>query len=186
MLPDYLRVKKRLHELYMERWYRLAASDGVLGNLPEPQTLHEGNRHHLVREDGSEQDVTMKQSSASLSFHFDELDTATTEEIIKKWDAAAKDMHGQMIEFAKEWVTMPFSVGFTALAVSGDPITAGLATAGTIAVQVWEKVRQGHVPDKMDQTMKMMADLWDDLDGRSKVQRLLSTGVPKTPRKEGH
>lgn len=104
MLPDYLRVKKRLHELYMERWYRMAASDGVLGGLPEPQTLHEGDRHHLVREDGSEQDVEMKQGSASMSFHFDELDSATTEEIVRKWDAAARDMHGQMTKHLIEVV----------------------------------------------------------------------------------
>lgn len=76
-----------------QKWLDLG---GAVQNLPEPQTLHEGDRHHLVREDGSEQDVEMKQSSASMSFHFDELDTATTEEIIKKWDAAARDMHGQM------------------------------------------------------------------------------------------
>lgn len=104
MLPDYLRVKKRLHELYIERWHRLAASNGILGNLPESQILHEGDRHHLVREDGSDEAIEMKQSSSSLSFHFDELDIATTEEIVRKWDAAARDMHGQMTKHLFEVV----------------------------------------------------------------------------------
>lgn len=104
MLPDFPKVKNELNELYMERWRRLAASDGVLGSLPEPHTLHEGDRHHLVREDGSEQDVEMKQSSASMRFQFDELDTATTEEIIQKWEAAARDMHGQMTKHLFEVV----------------------------------------------------------------------------------
>lgn len=140
MLSDYLRVKKRLHELYIERWHRLGESDGVLGNLPQPQTLQEGDRHHLSREDGSEQDVVMKQSSVSMTFHIDELDTATTEEIIRKWDAAAKDMHGQMTKHLFEVVEQGCQEVGNVLDAKGRPFAE-------VFLEMMEKMDMSFEPD---------------------------------------
>lgn len=65
------------------------------------------------------------------------------------------------------------------------PVTVAATALIGVSMHVLDRVSRKPAPGEVERTVKMMADLRDDLDGRSKVQRLLGTGVPKTPRAGG-
>jgi hypothetical protein len=93
MLPDFPKAKKKLVDLFRKRWQRHVTGRGILSEIPQPTILQEGDKWHVVREDGTISDDALQKHSSEMNFTSEELEAITTEGLIRKWDEAAAEAH---------------------------------------------------------------------------------------------
>jgi hypothetical protein len=159
MLPDYPKIKAHLAELYRERLARVhQAHLGVFSEVQSTQ-LHEGGRHLLVREDGSEDQTEMKriEAAAELPLDLRGVEKLDTDEVWKTIDTVAEGL-------AREKFKMFLDTIDKAVTKVGNVTTPGTSTLE----QLFEA---------MD---KLMLDFDDD--GRPGKMQLL-VGSEKTAEK---
>ena len=93
MLPDFPKAKEKILEALGER-IRARSLSSFFRDVKR-QTCYEGDRHRIVRDDGSVAEGEFK-ISGIITLDLSLSDSITEEDIIAKVDTAAQDMGSQM------------------------------------------------------------------------------------------
>jgi hypothetical protein len=94
MLPDFPKAKEKILEALGER-IRARSLSSFFRDVKR-QTCYEGDRHRIVRDDGSVAEGEFKEASGIITLDLSLSDSITEEDIIAKVDTAAQDMGSQM------------------------------------------------------------------------------------------
>lgn len=92
MLPDYPKLKRKLGRILETHMRHVQAKHtGPLSEIPSGR-LQESHVLVMVRRDGSKQQSAAKPHRVSIRFTDDELEHLPVEDLIRRYDAAAKEM----------------------------------------------------------------------------------------------
>lgn len=96
MLPDLPSLKNDIQQVLMAYFLaQVNARLGIFNKVPK-QTIHEGTRLRMVRADGTIEESDLKQASAEMSVHMDDVPRMTVEQRITKINDMAEQMARQM------------------------------------------------------------------------------------------
>jgi predicted DNA-binding protein (UPF0251 family) len=92
MLPDFPKLKEKLQKLLIARTKMVqSAYMNPLSDVPKAR-IFEGNRTILVREDGSVEEIEIKEMKAEMEINLKEIETITLPDILEKFDTTAKEL----------------------------------------------------------------------------------------------
>ncbi len=95
MLPDFPDLKKKLARRIRARMKAVHASHTAPLSAAGMIHIPEGDRVMSIDEDGLESEIPMKQHRVTVTITDDEVETLTTEEMIRRFDNAAQQMATQ-------------------------------------------------------------------------------------------
>jgi len=98
MLPDYPEIKRRIHKSLTTRMQTICNGPPPFSDVGR-QTLFEGNRNKIVRNDGTISDSTFEEISSKISIDLDNYENMTFDEILNKIDQCALDMAKQQSQY---------------------------------------------------------------------------------------
>ncbi|MEW6095401.1 MAG: hypothetical protein AB1567_02585 [bacterium] len=91
MLPDFPNLKRKLQKLLIYRMKRIHSAS-MPSFYAVPKRVFEGNRLIVVWEDGSSEELKIKEDKAKIDLNLQEVETITPDIILDKIDAAAKEI----------------------------------------------------------------------------------------------
>jgi len=92
MLPDYPYLKEKLHKLFISQ-IKAAHSRYMIPFSDSPKTfIHEGNKIILVREDGSIEDLEIKETKSNIEINLKKVETMPFDTMLIKADTIAQEM----------------------------------------------------------------------------------------------
>lgn len=103
MLPDFPHLKKKIHTRILWGAQHVArAKTGVLSEISHNR-IHEGNRHILIREDGSVDEMEMRKLSATREFDYSEAKDKRLKELFNDMvDVISEIAEKQMFHLIEE------------------------------------------------------------------------------------
>ncbi|MEQ8852809.1 hypothetical protein [Gimesia sp.] len=99
MLPDYPKTKELLSEMFHERVKTVQYQKLGLFSQINPTQLHEGIKCHLYRDDGSFEDIELKQIQASVSLeqNIQDLENMDVEKVADLLDNLGEQLAGEQV-----------------------------------------------------------------------------------------
>lgn len=136
MLPDYPEIKEKIANLLSDRLRRsMAEKLGFLGQIPK-SIIQEGNRHVLIRDDGTTQETPYQKVSSSISITHDEMHSMETNVLFDKIDSAASELASQQAMMTFKTIDNEVSQAGNSVDANGAPFTAELFLNGLEKIQL--------------------------------------------------
>jgi hypothetical protein len=95
MLPDFPELKRKLARLQSVRMKHVHRSSSLPLSKVGVFCVAEGNRVMLVDENKVESEIPMKQHRTTIKISDEEVESLTPEQILERFDEAARDLAGQ-------------------------------------------------------------------------------------------
>lgn len=95
MLPDFPEMKEKIFKDHFKRLNNRINGNMFPFNEISAHRMHEGHRHIIVREDGSEDEINIRKISAEMEISIKEFEKSSRAEVFKKLDGVAKEISMQ-------------------------------------------------------------------------------------------
>ena len=148
MLPNFPRILAELDKLISKRLRDRVRLGHPIISMAHHTTQHEGDRMILGRVDGAQKEIDYKEFESVLRISREEIQSLTFEDIMKKIDAIAEEMTGNMAQIMYSNIEQITKEAGTVIDQGGKPFTFETFLEGLkrIWVDFDEETGQPHMP----------------------------------------
>ena len=130
MFPDFLKTKEKLKRMIIsERKKAQLRRMGPFAEIPQ-SNLIEGDRVLFINENGSCEEMTMREAKVKIEVELDEIEKMTHEQVLDRSNTMGRDMGKKLSESAYELLSQAAEEAGNVTSSHGEPLSVDLLLEG--------------------------------------------------------